>query len=602
MTKQIHKLFRNIVFLLMTGCFFLLAQSTCISMDGTEKKEEKKVILSASFSTGSLSSTQESNETPLEISNGSTPYPKPPFRRRTSSHNLTEILSRRQSNERPNSLNKDKKDKKHKDTRTCKKILKENISGANSNSAILPVTPPEIAPTLKKIEALTSDEGERRYLAAAAYLIYSSASHYDAAKVVIYSYPLFTSEGCLFTLLTELKKTHPQQIIAFLTQLVLEGFPNGIDHFKAALVEFNALKNGLPLPPLLSNPFLDKYFVKPSELISPSSIGEVNSIKLKDISLANCEGDFLRDFANALAYENICLLSAITPEDMKNYLKDGEAPPETIAALGRHRDRIINWIAWQIVMQEDEEKRARLFQRTFFIGLSHKHNFCSATMIALALHKSVVKDLMSQKEKTNPNLVNLSELISPLKNNQKYRSVWAEFQKEGDCVPAFHILHQDAVTALGIFKSRLPDDYQSLADGLTGIAQIMESLSKCRTLSYSHLIKDGFKVIWEFDEVDEENLDKISSLRQKEILQKQPQIPKELEKWTCNHFSSFLTQHNISEKKILKIKKQGVCDGPTIIAYMGSPPQQSQREKLGKLGLKEKVVSAILSTNSSNVS
>jgi hypothetical protein len=597
MTQHIHKFSKNSLFFRALRCFFLLIQLVCISMGG-EKEDKSKSQISASSSTSSFSSTQESSSTSFSVSFSTSSTIQGSSA--TSSENSTASLIPSSKGRVFRRSYSKKKEEKHK----VKK--EEKSSQASSAPAILPMIYSEMSPAINsniasiiqhKVEALTSNEMERRYLTTVAYLIQNSASHYDTAKIVIYSYPLFTSEGYLFTLLTEFKETHSQQIIAFLSQLVLEGFPNRIEHLQAALKEFYALKNRLLLPPLLSEPFFVKFFAEPSGSTSLSSVGDTNSIKLKDISLTNCDGEIVKQFAKALAYENIRLLSAIKLEDMKSYLEDENHPPESITAFIKHRSQIINWIAWKIVTQEDGEARSRLMRNFTFIAHFQTHNLCSATMIAMALQKTAVMNLFSQQEKYNKHLKKLFELISPLKNNLNYRTLWTEFQKEGDCVPAFHILYQDAVIAFGTYKSIPPDDHQGLANVLAGIAAIIEPLSRCRTLSCSHS-KDNFKVIWEFDEVDkvdDDILDKISSLRQEKILQEQSQLPKKLENWTEEHFFSFLKQQNICEKKINKILKSGVRDGSTIITYIGPPPQQLQRKKLEKLGLDEGTINTIFS-------
>lgn len=401
----------------------------------------------------------------------------------------------------------------------------------------------------------------------------------------------------------------PQEIISsFLEQLVLMGFPNGIDELQANLEEYNQLKKGIKSPPILDNIllkleenivglsqleiFLNPCFPNDNEKRIRAEVSNPINEKWKkenDISLEDWD---MGKFEKALIARDTCLVRSLSFKDMKMYLKDQNNLPESIQKFLHYAELTTRDIAWRLVTVEEEEARNRQIRKVCCISalLIHKKYFQGAWQVGMSLNKTSVDRLIPEEIRKDPNYQILSRFLSLESNHSVYRKLFAESQEMSNCFPQFSVLAADII--LGDQRFQL----QKNANHLEAIAVNLEFFLKYRTLA-SHPSVDShyLELITRFKNIREEALEVISDIRKEwTAVRRHKSSHEKLNEWTPLDFASLLREKNCEHlTEILFI--QGIQEGQDILDYMGQGALDEKKERLEELGISTSMIDAILS-------
>jgi hypothetical protein len=422
----------------------------------------------------------------------------------------------------------------------------------------------------------------------------------EISKTLVYSYSFFTNEQYFFSELNKIKKIYPKEIQAFLKELVLAAFPNGIANLELGLSALNELKEGL-----IDDPVFNWRYLKNFSSISISKNftiliekDEFNQSKMpwwdfstlieKNESNTSKKSWDVDKFILAITTRDLDLFQAVELSDFRDFAENTKKLAKSMIDVSTHCNKTSEWITLQILSQKEQKERVALIKK--FVSISYlllkSNNFHGAMQIYSALNKDSVRPLIQEDLL---NLVAYQHLFNAFdyKNNFiNYRNFLFEAQKgKVFYLPIFELLTKD----IEIVSS------QSIPQSLRPIAKAMETFSICRAKSLSNLPDESYlKFVCGFEKIHAEILDVFYNLRNKKQMDVVSHSLINLIEWTPMTFASFL-ENNGCAAQIEDIFKSGICEGKDIINFLRNVPVEQRPEKLSQLGLNEEIVKVLIS-------
>lgn len=436
---------------------------------------------------------------------------------------------------------------------------------------------------------------DESYIECAEYFFRKCKSPSEAGKILAYSAPLFISDyKCLFAGLIHLKQQYSLEITAFLEQLVLAAFPNGIKNLQSAETEFNELKKGLMIPPLLnlcfSNNFMptDSIHEKVQTISDLIILNELHNFQLTDVN------DFhVAKFMNGLLARDRYLFERISLKDIQKE----KSQPESILTLVKHFNRTSFWVALNIVSSDTQEERKKRFKLFCFVGnlLLESKNFHGAMQIALGLQRQAVARLIPAEMLNDENWKAISSFLDQGKNFKNYRTKLSGLRGQG-FLPVFTIISSDLIHA---FEGYEPTrELQGRLGTLEAVAKTLETFLSHRDLPYPDIDPEYMKLLCGFRDIHDETLEVFSDLWKKwpTLKESDTEISVELTNWTPWYFASLLRRNGCS-LQVSTIFKKGIHDGKDLIAYMGEGSLEEKEKNLVALYINANMINAILLTH-----
>ena len=320
---------------------------------------------------------------------------------------------------------------------------------------------------------------------------------------------LIDLEGAPFK---KLEGTYPHTIITPLRELIFQKFPGRVENLALKLAEYDRQMKSISTSDL---PFIE---IKPStlenysELIYPQESEKTNNFSwsLSDVS----------QLASALYIRDVATFQSIDPNDMiRNLTNQDHASKKAIMTLTRNFNATADLWAFQILAEQNEEKRKILIKNIAFLGghLYTTHNYHGAFQIKLCFAKSAVSRLWKTNKDLNPFKLDphyriWEGTLETVKKFDSYRERLKEFHNGSAYLPIFAVIMGDLASSFEVFGNQ-PEF------ALSGLAISLEPLLKLKIstpLSYvSSLIEKEaenpfLKHICGLSEIDEDILDNLS--------------------------------------------------------------------------------------------
>ncbi len=411
-------------------------------------------------------------------------------------------------------------------------------------------------------------------------------------EFLIYSYPIFTNESNIFSLLEDVKQFFPLRVTAFLTELSLNAFPNGIENLLKVKEELESLQEGLPYMPMLTVSFLSQISMDIPEKINPDE--KVNF--LVDVEGSKIS-EFILKFEKAHRDRDARLLRGISISDIRSFLKNQSCSPKSIQEASEYFNETVDWISWNILRQKTTDFRNKLIRAFCFLGHNYieECNFHGVMQIASVLSKSCISRLIPDTLH-DENYSKIMDFVKPNDNFKNYKDALLESYKKhkSHILPILPVIMADIVHSYEVYRTSL--DFFSMKQGLVELSSSIKDLSMCRVIPCSNPIPPEFYFVWEFEKINEDILDVMSSLRfEWPILVSKKISPQELAKWDVTHLYNVLKKCNdlyLLEELLVK----GITNGDQLSSYILSSTTKSKEEMLIDMGFNDSARSTILST------
>lgn len=397
-------------------------------------------------------------------------------------------------------------------------------------------------------------------------------NYVDLAKMIIYSYPLFTNEETLFKFLITQKKEFSSFIPIFLRQLALEAFPNGFANFQAAANSFISLKDEMVDDPLFTCLLKNAIDYRPLEKSTqPKFLPTASNIEW-------FERWSIDYFVDVLTQRDINIYCAISFGDLRANLEHPSTPPSSILAVTCQFDRTVNWLCLEILKRNDARERTKMIQLVRIIGrvLFHHKNYHGAMQVALAFSKIQVSRILSPKESEE---INGESFVKDLTPDNNYRNYRALLNYPNSNSPELSILPVFFKDLLFAHEMKAFDE----------IALMMEKFYRTQTFLHpTNLLNgddlEGLSFVSQLPTTHDSTLDEMSSLIKDWHFPRADYLPQNLEDWTMSHFYSFLEKHD-RKSNVGTLMSKNIYSGKDLVDYLkGCSSSQEIDKNMTQIG------------------
>lgn len=319
---------------------------------------------------------------------------------------------------------------------------------------------------------------------------------------------LIDLEGAAFI---KLEGTYPRTIITPLRELIFHKFHGRVENLALRLAEYDRQMKSIStsaLPLMEIKPStLENY----SELIYPRESEKTNNFpwSLSDVS----------QLASALYIRDVATFQSIDANDMlRNLTNQDHASKKAIMTLTKNFNATADLWAFQILAEQNEEKRKILIKNIAFLGghLYTMHNYHGALQIKLCFAKSSVSRLWKTNKNLNPlkldpNYQIWEGIMEPSQKFKLYRERLKEFHNGPAYLPIFAVIMGDLESSFEVFGNQPELALSALAMSLEPLLKLKMSTSKdyVSSLIEKEAKNPFLKHICGLSEIDEDFLDNL---------------------------------------------------------------------------------------------
>jgi len=385
-------------------------------------------------------------------------------------------------------------------------------------------------------------------------------STHEGIQTLIYTYPLFTTEGKLFETLQTCKK---ERVYKFLCELVLNGFPNGIEQMTASIEQLKLLTKVLEIktPTALENRIAQD--ILPQHKLLPKSVVPQKVAQSKEI---------LQSFWNEgqITARDAYLVQLIGLKEVKGWLENEKEIPEIIKISEEIFSRTTESIAFQIVSELDGVARSEIILKFLDIACSllKSGNFNGAMQISKAFSQPAVAPFWRNLDfgSTTADRKLFALFCSPTSNYSNYRDEMKEFEMTNRnaklCLPVVSILFDDLKSTYGRLVN-CTDPTLNQKD-LKALAENVQLLMNFRKVKRNH--EDHYIPFWlGLEKITREILLEYSFLCIGGRRWYVRDLPKDLISWGASDLVRYLVGEIRDSKMAIELFAQSIYDGKRLL-------------------------------------